>query len=289
MKSPFISKTLIAALSVSTLFSATANAADKSFARAQKELKIMSRIFDTSLNEANEGKRRFLSSQNSSATYLAKQGMVFSFNFGRNTFDTASDWAAFGEGVGHLVGEIASEVGNAFAEVEIPEAPEAIVNLEEYYEDYQERIEAQEYMRERLAEQREQVREVQREIRRVEREQRHAQEQEVKQAEKLRKKLQEKLSVLEKKKDEYSKTMKEYREKRDQKYLASSKKKSDAIISTLCDYGATLKSLKNDEFVTIIFENYNDQQDQVYVFEYSDVKSCDSGKDLLKEAISYKI
>lgn len=286
MKSNMIRNSLLAVASLTAVFSASTFAANQSFERAQKELKIMSKIFDTALSETQQTRKHFLSSQESSATYLAKQGMVFSFNFGRNSFQTANDWAAFGEGVGHLVGEIASEVGNAF--IEAPEAPEAVANLEEYFSDYQERIEAQEAMREKLAEQREQVREMQREIRRAEREQREAEE-ERRSVERLRKNLEEKLSKLEKKKGEYNKMMKEYREKRDQKYIANSKKKAEAILSTLCDYGATLRSLKNDEHVTLIFKNYENNKDQVYVFDYDDVKSCDTSKDLVRNAISYQL
>ena len=288
MKSSLIKKCVVTVTGIASLCSAATFAAEQQYERAQKELKIMSKIFDTSINESQEKRSRFLSASGSSATYLAKQGMVFSFNFGRNTFQSASDWAAFGEGVGHLVGEIASEVGNAIVDAPLPPmAPESI-DLENFYADYEERIAAQEAMRERLSEQREQVRDMQREIRRVEREKQAAASQR-QTAEKLRQELEQKLSLLDKKKDEYNKMMKEYREKRDQKYLANSQKKSDTILTTLCDYGATLKSLKNDEFVTIIFKNFEDEKDQVYVFDYDDVKSCDSKEDLMKRAIAYQI
>lgn len=286
MKYSLLKKSVLTVASLTTLFSASAFAADQNFERAQKELKIMTKIFETSLDDSKQSRTRFLSSQETSATYLAKQGMVFSFNFGRNSFQSAGDWAAFGEGVGNLVGEIASEVGNAF--IEAPTAPEAVVDLEDYFSVYQDRIEAQEAMREKLSEQREQVREMQREIRRAEREQREA-EREKRTVENLKRDLEKKLSKLEKKKDEYNKMMKEYREKRDQKYLANSKKKSEAILTTLCDYGATLKSLNKDEYVTIIFKNYVDDKDQVYVFENRDVKSCGSTKELLNSAISYQM
>ena len=88
---------------------------------------------------------------------------------------------------------------------------------------------------------------------------------------------------------EYKKSMLEYRKKRDQKNTQNAKTKSDTIVSTLCDYGATLRSLKNDEHITLIFENYTDNKDQVYVFDYDEVRSCDSGEKLLKTAVSYQL
>ncbi|MCW8877755.1 MAG: hypothetical protein OQK04_18440 [Kangiellaceae bacterium] len=288
MKFNVVKKSVLAVAGLCTLFSVNLSAADKKYERAQKELKIMSKIFETALSETRKSKRVFLNSREANATYLARQGMVFSFNFGRNEFVTAGDWAAFGEGVGHLVGEIASEVGHAIADAPVaPAVPEAVVDLEDYFGEYQDRIEAQEAMRERLAEQREQVREIQREIRRVEREKRREEERAA--SERLKSELERKVEKLDRERAEYDRMMKEYRNKRDEKYMVSSKKKSDAILTTLCDYGATLRSLKNNEYITLIFKNYSGDDDQVYVFEFSDVRNCNSADKLVKQAISYKI
>jgi len=61
------------------------------------------------------------------STYLAKQGMVFTFSFSNSDFGSSEDWQSFGEGVGRLVGTIASEVSEAFADIEsdISESPRA--------------------------------------------------------------------------------------------------------------------------------------------------------------------
>ncbi|WP_196141151.1 hypothetical protein [Aliikangiella sp. G2MR2-5] len=272
-----------------SLTSVAAQMGEEQYQRSQKELKIMSKIFEASLTENKDRRKNVFFTTKPKATYLAKQGMVFSFNFGRTSFEHASDWAAFGEGVGALVGEIASDVGSALAEIpEAPPVPEINIMTEEYIEDFAEayghRMEVLEKMREENRMQREKVRELQREIRSIERDA----ERDSSESERLKRKLESKLESLEKQMREYKKSMEEYRQKRDAKYTESQRKKSDALLTTLCDYGSTLRSLKSDEYVTLIFENYENNKDQVYVFEYDDVKNCDSGRDLLKRAISYQ-
>jgi len=62
---------------------------------------------------------------------------------------------------------------------------------------------------------------------------------------------------------------------------------SGKVVQALCDYGATLKSLKNDEHITLIFENFNNDQDQINVFSYKDVAECTSNEKLQQSAVSY--
>ncbi|WP_444995063.1 hypothetical protein [Aliikangiella sp. IMCC44359] len=297
-----ISKTVLTVTTALAIMSGHLSAKDTEYARTQKELKIMSKIFETSLSEADSSRNKIFGSKKTDAMYLAKQGMVFTFNFGRNTFNSVDNWEQFGEGIGHFVEAIATEVGSAlsdFPEVsppekpEPPEAPEFHFNEAEQFEAYQERMEALEKMREKQLEQREEVRELQRQIRSLEREssrREHSESKsESKELEKTRIKLEEKMNVLNKKMEDYKKSMREYRETRDKKFTESAKRKSDIIISTLCDYGSTLRSLNNNEYVTIIFKNSAKNQDKVYVFEYSDIKNCDSKDKLLESAVSYKI
>jgi len=290
VRSSFVRKSVLTVASLLTVLTFGVNAKEQDFSRAQKELKIMSTIFQTSLAEQKSEQRRFLSSRETKATYLAKQGMVFSFNFGRNSFSGAEDWEAFGEGIGDLVGSVASEVGVALGEAfaEAPEAPELAYNLERQFEAYGERIEAIEMLKEHNNAQREEVREIQREIREIERNKDRVNSKKD-EHKRLKEKLEKKVDVLKDKMSEYKKSMSDYRKKRDEKYTKNSKTKSDTIVSTLCDYGATLRSLKNDEHITLIFENFTDNKDQVYVFDYDDVRSCDKASKLLKSAVSYQL
>jgi len=292
MKTSVLRKSVLTVASLLTFSSLSVLANDDDFSRAQKELKIMSKIFETSLGEQASGPVKVFGSKRPEAMYLAKQGMVFSFNFGRNSFVTADDWEQFGEGIGQFVGVIASEVTNALAELpvapEAPEAPEFAFEYEDQFQAYQEKMEALEAMREQQREQREQVRELQREIRSLERES-EREEEKTDRLESIKKELDEKLARLDKKMADYNESMRKYRETRDKKYHQSAKLKSDIILSTLCDYGATLRSLESGEHFTLIFENYVAGKDQIYVFNSSDVKRCESTDKLLERAISYQL
>lgn len=277
------------------LTSQIAIAAD--YSRAEKELRIMSKIFDTSISESKSQNNRHRfpgSTRTTNSTYLAKQGMVFTFGFSQSRFGDASDWQAFGEGIGQLVGSITSEIAHSFSDVEAPVAPVAPINIfsdhgwENQVEAYEEFQESMENMRDEQRDKREEVRDIQRSIRDMERRARR-EEVDTKKLAKTKTKLEEKMNLLNKKMEQYEKSMKEYRNKKIAKVKQSNKKKSDLIISTLCDYGATLRSLENGEHVTLIFSKFENNKDQIYVFNYKDVKSCSSKDKLIKKAVSYQM
>jgi hypothetical protein len=304
----FLKSKIVASLSsLLLLTSVSAFSADtnsEKYQRVEKELKIMSKIFETSLSEHSHGNNRnhfSSSSRKTEATYLAKQGMVFTFKFnqsGFNNFGDSNDWQAFGEGVGHLVGSITSEIASSFAnlDIETPEIPE-MPNIPrpngdweknmEAYEVYQE---AMEHLRDEQRDQREEVRELQRNIREVEREARREKEDvNTKELEKTKSKLKEKMKVLSKKMEQYEKSKMIYQQKKLEKIKAKNKTKSDSILATLCDYGSTLRSLKNNEYITLVFENYANDNNQIHVFSFKDVESCSNKDNLLKKAVSYQL
>jgi len=283
------------------LTSQIAIAAD--YSRAEKELRIMSKIFDTSISEskAQNSRHRFPgSTRTTDSIYLAKQGMVFTFGFSQSRFGDTSDWHAFGEGIGQLVGSITSEIAHSFSDFESPVAPVAPVSpraprnifsdhgWEEQVEAYEEFQESMENMRDEQRDKREEVRDIQRSIRDMERRARR-EEVDTKKLATTKTKLEEKMKMLNKKMKQYQKSMKEYRNKKVAKIKQSNKNKSDLIISTLCDYGATLRSLENGEHVTLIFSKFENNKDQIYVFNYKDVKSCSSKDKLIKKAVSYQM
>ena len=282
------------------LSASSAQAKDSDFSRAQKELKIMSKIFETSLNEQKDKQSYYSRSRKTGATYLARQGMLFRFSFGSSAFVYKGDgWEALGAGIGNLVGSIANEVGAAFADVPVtPTAPVAPIDddwADEFaaeYETqvgaYQQRLEELELMREAQREQRDQVRRLQRNIRSLERDKARSSD-EKKALEKYQRELAAKQQQLAKKMKDYKAQMKAYRTKRDQEYRLKAKNRADLILTTLCDYGPTLRSLKNDEHVTLIFTQYANNKDRVYVLSAKSVKNCDSKEQLLKHAINYQI
>jgi hypothetical protein len=296
----------LAIVSLSTIMAGTTLfASAEDYQQAQRELKIMSKIFDTSLSEAKmSNTSRMFSSRSSGpqATYLAKQGMVFTFDFARSEFGNADDWQAFGEGVGRLVGSIASEVSEAFAEIdsefsEVPRAPRSprASRSNDHDDAWEEKMEAydayraaMEELRESQRESRREIRDMQRTIRELEREAKHNKGESA-ELNKQRQALEIKMQKLSEEQALYKKTMEEYSEKQTQKIREKNTKKSNLIISTLCDYGPTLRSLKDGEHVTLIFTNYENSKDQVHVFEFDDVSDCTSKDKLVKSGVSYQL
>lgn len=292
---------LIGLVSGLAITSITSYAAD--FTRVEKELRIMSKIFEASMSDSKDRDNRNLFSrsfQSTEATYLANQGMVFSFRFGSNRFGNATDWQVFGEGVGHLVNNITREIGVALSDIEI-DAPEAPIpdlrapqagnwgaDWEESMEAYDSYREAMEDLRDQNRHHRDEVRDLQRSIREIEREARR-EEGNKGELEKTKRKLEKKMKELSKKMEVYEKSMEDYKKKQKEKYTISNKKRSDAIVNTLCDYGATLRSLKNKEHITLVFKDFENGKDQIHVFSYQDVKDCSSKDKLLKQATSYLI
>lgn len=298
--SRLIKKSVIACLS-GVIALSSLNAFSVDYSKTEKELRIMTKIFETSLSEAKMKTSRSspLSSNSAESTYLAKQGMVFTFNFGQSRFGGASDWQAFGEGIGHLVGSISAEIAQSFADIDFeapvaprspaaPRSPFAEDEWEDNMEAYEQYQEMMEELRDEQREKREEVRDLQRSIRDIERQARR-EDVDSKKLETVKNKLEEKMKVLSKKMEQYDNSMNEYREKQIAQYKLNNQKKSDLITSTLCDYGATLRSLENGEYVTLIFKKFENGKDQVYVFNYKDVKSCSNKDTLLKKAISYQI
>jgi len=271
--------------------------------RKEKELKIMSRIFETSLAEYDEDEGQLPGSNRPQSIYLAKQGMVFSFDFDNQIhFYSRAEWENFGRGIGHLVGNIVNEVGNVLADVEVQstpaQAPEPPLPPQSFSDDwerefeekmkaYERRMEALQAMREQQAEQRQAVRELQREIRDLERQTRTLNSKDDK-LETLREKLQEKQRLLKEKLDAYQRQMHEYRKKRDNERRVSAQKKSELIFSTLCDYGSTLRSIEDDEYVTLIFKRFDGKRDQFYVIPAEQVKECRDANRLAEDAVAYR-
>jgi len=272
------------------------------YSRVEKELRIMTKIFEASTSEDKNSSRRAPFSSGFGqieSTYLAKQGMLFNFKFSNSRFGDAGDWQVFGEGIGHLVGSISREIGQAFADIDIPNppnmpnAPSVDINgwgdaWEDNMEAYESYREAMEMLGDKNREHREKIRDLQRSIRDVERQARDDKNNS-KNLDQNKLDLEKKVAELSEKMKVYEKSMQEYREKRKEKFRINNIKKSDAIVTTLCDYGTTLRSLKNGEHITLVFENFENGKDQIHVFDYKDVQDCANKEKLLKKATSYLI
>jgi hypothetical protein len=61
----------------------------------------------------------------------------------------------------------------------------------------------------------------------------------------------------------------------------------DIVLRSLCDYGATLKNIPDDEHVSIIFERKSSEKQRVYVIKMNDVTNCKDLAALRSKATNY--
>jgi hypothetical protein len=290
--------TLTAILGLSAFESTAQQNSD--FSDAIRELDIMNNIFDAALEPRrdNDGYRPV--SILDEANYLADQGMVFSFiqpgGGGMMAFIDIGDMpgAAFAEmeiNLSEMAREISSEVRRALPNGNFPFAGGSFGSIAMLEDEF----ELMEEMTEDIRDQQEEVRDLQRDMRDLQRELRNGDTDDDENAaieariERLQAQIDVEMEDLENQSAAYQSVVQEYQEEREQEVANRNEAAQNLIISTLCDYGTTLRSLQDDEHVTVVMQNFNDNLDQVYVFDYADVASCSSAEQLLQSAIAYQI
>lgn len=264
-----------------------------------RELDIMSNIFEAALEPRrdNDGFRPV--SILDESNYLANQGMVFTFiqpgNRGMMAFIDIDDMpggalAGMGINMAEMAMEISTEVRRAIpsADFDFPGGPFASIAM--MGGDF----EGMENMTDAIRDQQEEVRDLQRDMRDLQRQLRDDNndrtEAEIESSiENLQVEIDAERTELETLTSEYQGIMQEFQQERDQQVAARNEEAQSLILSTLCDYGNTLRSLQNDEHVTLVMRNFENNQDQVYVLDYADVTSCSSAEQLLQGAISYQL
>lgn len=169
--------------------------------------------------------------------------------------------------------------------------------------------EQQEQMRDQLRDLREQKRDLERDLRDVEREKRDIefsqkvgkldaeQQKSLKALNERHSTLQKQVSEMQKK---YAAQEQEVQKKRAEQQKIAEQKQQELVArvgtnfaSTLCDYGASLRELKDSEFVSLQLSTHGrDSQDIYWVFKKTDINQCVSGKinasALLKKANYYQ-
>lgn len=83
--------------------------------------------------------------------------------------------------------------------------------------------------------------------------------------------------------DQYSNQLKELRDKQQMEWQEKQTNFERDIINALCDYGSALRSLPNDQFLTLIFDDGarsadGNERDRIYVFTKSDLLACRDGR-----------
>lgn len=267
------------------------------YSDAIRDLDIMKNIFEAALEPRRDSDNYRPISILDEANYLAEQGMVFNFvqpgGRGMMAFIDIDDMpgAAFAEmgiNMAEMAMEISTEVRRALPNGDFPFSGSPFASIAMMEEEF----EAMEAMNDDLRDQQEEVRDLQRDMRDLQRELRNDDgdndELEAR-IEQLQAQIDVEIETLETQSSAYQNVMQEYRQEREQEVTARNEAAQSLILSTLCDYGNTLRSLQNDEHVTVVMQNFDGNLDQVYVFDYADVVACDSGEDLLQSAIAYQI
>jgi hypothetical protein len=311
--------TLAAGLALATIATTSAAQPD-TLERAARELDIMSHIFRTAVEEGGEASR-FNYRQGPDARYLAGQGMVFTFNLDgmRNFWGgrgmNGDDWAQFSASMGQMAEEIMASVSASFPDLEfdqdfdfdpaIPQPPQpaqpALQGVPQLAAQSaqlsadQRRAMAE--MSKAMREQQQRVQEQQRELRAMQRElrsQREAGSDDADAATEARIEEQQaalelQITALREQQEAYSAYMTEVAGKAREQQEAFNTELTARLVQALCDYGSTLKSLAASEYITMIFEDYGDDQDRIMVFPVSAVADCNDAQRLQQAAVSYQM
>lgn len=286
-------------------------AQDETIERAARELNIMSTIFQTSFAEGEDNARRDMR-QGPEARYLAGQGMVFTFNLSgmrsfwnnSNSFNE-TDWEQFGLQMGQIAQSVVADVAASFPNMDF----DFDFDHDYFFDDSnfpgqvvtgrngvpnaqlsQNQRETIAKMNEAMRERQRAVQEQQRALRDVQRQLRN-QNQDLDalniKLKEMEAALQPQMTALNDQQKAYAAFMEEVAEKAKAQQEALNKQLTSRVVQALCDYGSTLKSQKNDEHITLVFEHYSNDQDQINVFSYKDVAACTSSEKLQQSAVSY--
>lgn len=286
------------------------NPSANDFSQAVKELNIMSNILAASMQEDGRA-NRYGPSPDPEGLYLAGQGMVFTFNVNNPWFrgGLGGYWQEFGQNMAQLAQDLTAELTGAFPNADfnfdpdydqIPPVPPSPFN----YDDdpaaaasaSRDLLQAQrDTMREMAEEMRDSQRDIQarqRDLRELQRNVRapgaDAARVESRIAE-VEAELEGEMKALERQREAYEDYAAEYEQRVQEQVEGLGRALAERAVDALCNYGATLRSLGPDEHVTLIFENYNQNRDQVHVFRSADIAACRSADDLMASAVSYQL
>ncbi len=268
------------------------------YEQALRELDIMSNIFEAASDQRrnNRDENREDSRYDfDEALYLADQGMLFTFRMRSGPgFFPEMNFSLGGMPI-EAIAEISRDINDGISDLQ---REMFFIGGRSFGGLSEEQLEEMEIMSEEMEERQDNIRDLQRDLRDMQRDLRDMQrearnnddnEQLEAEIAALEAQLDAEREQLETQSDQYRLFMDEFRQARQEELTARNQVAVNEIMNTLCDYGATLRSLDDDEHVTIILENFNDNLDQLYVFDFADVAACSSGENLLQSALSYQL
>ena len=292
-----------------------AHAADAVSPKLRQNLEIMQDILQKSLEQGRDSAIGRIEH-----SYVAGQGVLFQTSSNRgfdHFFPVApiAPMAPMAPVAGVNAAEMAELAQNAQdiavdVQMNMQFDEEAFAEMSEQAEAAAEAMsEQQERMRDQLRDLREQKRDLERDLRDVEREKRDIEfSQKVgkldAEQQKSLKALNERHASLKKQVDEmqkkYAVQEQEVQKKRLEQQKVAQQRQQELVArvgtnfaTTLCDYGASLRELKDSEFVSLQLSTHgHDSQDIYWVFNKTDINQCVSGKinanTLLKKANYYQ-
>ena len=275
-------KTFLAII-ISSFFGSTVIAKTIDVSKSKKDILVMTRVIETSLEASNDN---FPGKAHITGTYLASQGYLFSIQLnGISSFGIPgiASWDR-----GRLELDIPELITEVIASIDANEtlsvAPEPIRStVDSLYAD--------EELQETLKELREKQRDIRREDYQLRRDIRKA-ETESERTE-LEKTLDSNRQLLKKYTQEYSESLTSYKTERTTRRVKKSTDATNAIFTTICDYGQTMRALKKDEKVTLLIKGGlgedGTKATQVYVISQSDLKKCSDSLKLKRNAIHYSL
>ncbi|NVJ60415.1 MAG: hypothetical protein HWE27_08495 [Gammaproteobacteria bacterium] len=290
-RSLFQSLLLLTTLSLHSFVSG-ATIDPKRFDELNKDMRIMKKIIETSIADDNRYSNRV------EAIYLADQGMVFTI-FSSSLIplpDFNGDWEAWGESIGAHTLSVVRDAIPAVAPVLPPEAraemeaeiEDSLAELEGEFSGPASDREGLRELREQARQQREEYRDNLRKLREIERESYRAETERKEELDKERSLVEKAIEKYKSQLQQYEKKMAELRETRQKKQLEQQMAMMKQTISALCDYQASLRTLPDDEHVTLIFEKFGDsrKQDKIMVFKKSTLEDCESTTSGINKLIS---
>lgn len=259
----------------------------------KQELEVMNSIFETKLSqhrdENTDQRRRHFRSQQLSFDYLAGQGVVYHVNFGRHfNFDFDFDFGA----------PVPPDAPLPEIIIEKRLINDGIEEIETSYRNVTEAgLAVGELVRE-MQEHRRQVRDLEFAVNSAEGDGREEIEQELAEA---KEELANARTKLDEHKQQLREASSEIQAKQQQRREARAARLQQQVIAfeqtlaeTLCTYGATLKSLPNNENVSFVLQGAGDKDaggnDKVYIFDKQTLIDCqknNNASDLLTKALTY--
>ncbi len=262
----------------------------------RKDIHIISNMLETAFNDTDHHRSRDSRHIGVEGTYLRGQGIVLNIQAGgSNHFEF--DFNFMPEI--HMA-EIAAPMHFAPEDVEVTweayeealeELQDVYVDVDEITRETQSSVAVRDAMRALRDAQRKTLKEQKQATRQLRRDLESSRDLDDTQREAIVQQIKEHQTKLQVASKKYSEELAELQTKQRQEWEKNQSEFEIRIVDILCDYGSALRSLPDNEHVSIIFsegarDEDGDEQDRIYVFDKTDLVACREGRMDKKTLIS---